>query len=463
MYKKNSTLNNYDVFPLVAAEGKETCIHIRPRGGRKIFTPGKKYTFEVCAIEGGNPKDFPASGDIKKVETVCTEEGGFDLTNVFTKEQEYRLRVTADNEKNVSFFIYCIKEDLFGRYPLMGDLHMHTYRSDGSEAPAVVAANYRRYGYDFTVISDHQRYYPSLEAIDAYKNVNTEMVIIPGEEVHLPAVNGLKNDIHIVNFGSEYSVNALIEGKALEEKGDNPKYRSLYGKCPPVIPYDEWQKMLQEKADSLKNLPADVDAVPYAVCCWIFDEIRKGNGLGIFAHPYWKITTYHSPEAFTDYMMETKPFDAFEVLGGENYFEQNGFQMIKYYEMAAKGVRIPVVGSTDSHSSYEQNENAFICETIVFAPKNERRSLVESVKDFYSVAVDTISTEYRIVGELRLVKYARFLLDNYFPIHDELCFEEGRLMKEYVTGTSEEREDAEKALNFNYGRMAKQRKKYFGF
>lgn len=463
MYKRNSTLNNYDVFPLVVPEGKKTCIHICPTGGRKIFTPGKKYTFTVCAMEGGNPKDFPATGCFAEIETVCCENGGFNLDYTFSSEQEYRLRVTGDNEKNVSFFVYCIKEDLTGRYPFVGDLHMHTYRSDGSESPAVVAANYRRHGYDFTVISDHQRYYPSLEAIDAYKDVKTEMNIVPGEEVHMPAVNGLKNDIHIVNFGSEYSVNALTEGKALEEKGDDAKYRSLNGKCPPVISYNEWQKMMQEKADGLTDIPENVDRIPYAVCCWIFDEIRKGNGLGIFAHPYWKITAYHSPEAFTDYMLKTKPFDAFEVLGGENYFEHNGFQTVKYYEMAAKGIKMPIVGSTDSHSSYEQNRNAFICETIVFAPENERLSLISSIKDFYSVAIDTISTEYRIVGELRFVKYARFLIDNYFPVHDELCYEEGRLMKQYVTGTSEEKEEAAKALEFNYGRVAKLRNKYFDF
>ena len=91
-----------------------------------------------------------------------------------------------------------------GRLPFRGDLHMHTCRSDGKEGPATVAANYRAKGYDFTVISDHHRYYPSLEAIEAYGDL-CDLAIIPGEEVHLPF-----NDVHYVNFGGTFSINALV-------------------------------------------------------------------------------------------------------------------------------------------------------------------------------------------------------------------------------------------------------------
>jgi hypothetical protein len=33
-----------------------------------------------------------------------------------------------------------------------------------------------------------------------------------------------------------------------------------------------------------------------------------------------------------------------------------------------------------------------------------------------------------------MVKYTRFLVDYYFPGHDELCVEEGVLMREYAMG-----------------------------
>jgi len=55
------------------------------------------------------------------------------------------------------------------------------------------------------------------------------------------------------------------------------------------------------------------------------------------------------------------------------------------------------------------------------------------------------------------VRYARFLLEHYFPLHKELCYEEGRLMKAYVCGTQE---DAAQQLSSLCGRTRKQRARY---
>ena len=212
---------------------------------------------------------------------------------------------------------------------------------------------------------------------------------------------------------------------------------------------------------STLNIPDGIDQFTYAACVWIFNHIRNGEGLGIFCHPYWVVgerDPYQVPESLCEYMTATHPFDAFEVLGGERYYQHNGLQTIRYYEDRAKGFKYPIVGSTDSHNSVAQLSNkALICSTFVFAKENERESLISAIKKEYSVAVDTISAEYRLVGDLRLVKYARFLLDEFTPLHDDLCFEEGRLMKAYATGD----EDAAKGLEFIYGRMKKLYDKYF--
>lgn len=466
MHFKSDLLNNYDVFPKVVVCGKKATVNVRPLGGRREFEPGREYTLIISALDGGFPQDFPAAGDFYTQKIQCDEAGGFSFEHTYETEQEYIVRFCTDSEgkcETEEFSLYCVEEDLSGRYPFMGDLHMHSNLSDGCQTPEVVAANYRRYGYDFTVISDHCRYYPSLRAIECYKDVKTEFNIVPGEEVHLPPVYGKTNDVHIVNFGGEYSINALTDGEHISEVGTDRKYRSLYGECPDVLSYEDFQAKMQALADKA-DVPENVDAVPWAMCCWICDEIRKANGLSIFAHPNWRyLHSYHVPESFTDYMMEKQPFDAFEVLGGELYFEQNGFQTARYYDERAKGRRFLVVGSTDSHSSYESNKAAFICETIVFSPENERKALISSIKDFYSVAVDTISKEFRLVGETRFIRYGCFLLKHYFPLHDELCYEEGRLMKQYVTGTEEEKAEAARTLQCIYGRMKKQREKYFDF
>lgn len=464
-HQKNDQLNNFDVYPRIFAAGKESEIHIRPLGGRVVIKPDTEYNVLICALDGGKPNDFPATGDFYPLTVKSDEDGCVTFKHTFSSEQEYFIRFLKEDGKTlIQFPVYCVEKDLAGRYPYMGDLHMHTTGSDGRQNPDVVCANYRKYGYDFTVISDHERYNPSLTAIAAYKDVPINMTIVPGEEVHLPDVHGKSNDVHIVNFGGEYSINSLVEGEATEVDGRDLSVRAIRSEnVPDIMTLEEFEDKIQALADNI-DVPNTVDAVPAAMCKWIFDEIKKANGLGIFAHPNWRANVYHVPEKFVDWLFETRPFDAFEVLGGEDYYEQNGFQTVRYYEEIAKGHRVPVVGSTDSHSSYgETNEDAFICETIIFSPKNERTALIDSVKNYYSVAVDTISREFRLVGESRFVRYGTFLLRHYFPLHDELCFEEGRAMKQYVTGTPEEREEAKALLSIMAGRTEKMLKKYFAF
>ena len=63
--------------------------------------------------------------------------------------------------------------------------------------------------------------------------------------------------------------------------------------------------------------------------------------------------------------------------------------------------------------------------------------------------------EERVYGSYRMVKYARFLLDCYFPLHDEWCAEEGSLMREYIMGDRE----AGEALSKLSDRVSKKREK----
>ncbi len=463
-YEKNDLLENFDVFPKIFVEGKPTEIHIRQLGCEPMFLPDTDYPAVICAMEQGQPEFWPSTTDFRPLTLHTDAQGNFTFTHTFTKEQQYLIRFPNENGRpKVQFPVYCVAQDLAGRYPFLGDLHMHTTGSDGDEVPQVVCANYRRYGYDFTVISDHRRYDPSLDAMAFYRDVPTELTIVPGEEVHLPDVKGHHNAVHIVNFGGEFSINSLVEGEATEEKGTDLSVRAIRTEnVPESMTLAQYEDTLWEYAKDIE-VPQGVEKMPYAICKWIFERIRDANGLGIYAHPNWRNNVYHVPETFTDYVMEQKIFDAFEVLGGESYYEQNGFQTARYYEERAKGNRFPIVGSTDSHSSYKSNEDGFVAATIIFSPENERRALIASVKDFYSVAVDTISKEFRLVGESRFIRYGCFLLKEYFPLHDELCFEEGRLMKQYATGTESEKAEALQMLRAIYGRVQRHREKYFAF
>lgn len=443
-------LFNYDIFPKVFECEKEIEVTIKPLGAHVEFKG--EYTIWVKALTQGNIRDYKERNNLVEYKVNPDTDGCLRFRHIYHDEQEHFVEVLKDGKRVVRLSVYSLAPDMVGRYPFRGDLHMHTCRSDGKQAPAIVAAEYRKNGYDFLAITDHDSYYPSLEAMNAYKDVPIEYTLVTGEEIHLE-----DNDIHIVNFGGKYSVNALMPGDHHIDVGPGKEFRSLDGECPEIISVEEYKRQVNELAETL-DIPEGIEKFIYASCVWIFNHIKKADGLGIFCHPYWISNVFQVPETLVEYMMETQPFDAFEVLGGESYYQQNGFQAARYYDDRAKGRRYPIVGSTDSHSSVHNN-GALIASTIVFSPENTRESLISSIKDMYSVAVDTISTEHRLVGETRFIRYGDFLLREFFPLHDELVFEEGRAMKDYVCGD----ETAAGILKAISGRMKEQREKYFAF
>lgn len=442
-----TVLHNFDIFPKVFLVREPVEITVKPLGKHAALEGS--LTVAVQSMANGNPDLYPERGNLKEYLVSVGADGCIRFVHAFLEESEYIINIRKGQKLVVCLSVYALEEDMRGRYPYRGDLHMHTCRSDGAQDPATVVANYRKYGYDFITISDHHRYYPSLEAMDVYRDVPHEMNIVPGEEIQLPGY-----DIHIVNFGGKYSVNGLIEDSPQNKESTQ---RAVIDNPPPVLTEEQYREEVQALIPTL-DIPDGIEKFDYAGCVWAFNHIREGDGLGIYVHPYWNVGSYYVPENFDRYMTETHPFDAFEVLGGERCFQMNGFQTIRYYEDRANGIRYPIVGSTDSHNSIrEANEGALICSTFVFAKENERESLIKAIKEEYSVAVDTISEEYRLVGDLRLVKYARFLLDEFTPLHDELCFEDGRLMKEYAAGEK----TAGKGLEFIFGRMKRLYGKYF--
>lgn len=162
-------------------------------------------------------------------------------------------------------------------------------------------------------------------------------------------------------------------------------------------------------------------------------EAYKDVPLGLTILPGEEVHAPNNvPIAFTKYHLEQKPFDAFELLGGQTTHENN-MQWAFYNEMRAKGLdTIPVVGSSDSHSTLI-NDWFNEAKTIVFAKANAKEELFEAIRNQYSVAVESRYGESeRIHGNYRLTSYARFLLSEYFPLHDALCYEEGRAMLGYL-------------------------------
>jgi hypothetical protein len=187
---------------------------------------------------------------------------------------------------------------------------------------------------------------------------------------------------------------------------------------------------------------------------WAFDKVREAGGLAVFCHPYWAFGAHYSlAEAYIDYIFATQPFDALELIGGFmlHETESNLLQVARYHEERARGRVLPIVGASDSHGC-ERGDLFGWYYTIVFSSSSELSELLATIKDGYSVAVDALpGADARVHGPFRLVKYAHYLLREIFPFHDELCVDEGRSMRQYLSGDP----DAGEALARTTGRVAR--------
>lgn len=392
----------FHVSPKILPTGRESVVELRPLYDHVRFHEGSKYQTAVIPTEGAPGQTV--WGECPRQQAVPID-GVIGVPVTPVGEQEYILlveRIDDGQTKLVAEFrLYAVEDDLFALRPWKGDLHVHTYHSDGKESPAYVAGMYRRAGFDFLAITDHKKYAPSLEAIKAYEGIPIDLRLYPGEEVHPP-----ENPVHIVNFGGRFSINELF---------DTDAYRSEV-----------------QAIETNEGVPRQ-----YASCVWCFDKIREAGGLGIFCHPYWLAGhRYDVPLHLTDMIFANQPFDAYEVIGGffRHQWESNKLQVARYEDERANGKRIPIVGSSDSHGT-EQADLFGWYYTLVFSPTPDLPDLIEGVKGLKSVAVEAIAGELpRAFGPFRLVKYAQYLLREVFPLRDELCAEEGRLMLAHAAG-----------------------------
>lgn len=398
----------YDCTPQIVRAGRESVITIRPLFDHCRFDDSETYQIALIPTADAGGQTGPVECPRKP---VVPSDGLLAIPLAFDGEQEYILLLerVVDGQPSVQaeFRLYALDDDLFARRPYKGDTHMHTYRSDGKESPAFVAASCRKIGLDFMAITDHRQYAPSLEAIRAFEDVDTDLRIYPGEEVHPP-----NNPVHIVNFGGSFSVNELFQSEAYASEA-----AALEGE--------------------LTQVPAGVDRYSLASCIWCFRKIRQAGGLGVFCHPYWLYRhRFDVPEYLTDLLFDAQPFDALELIGGFHLYEaeSNMLQVARYNEERANGKRIPIVGASDSHGC-EQAELFGWYYTVVFAKSLDLPDIINGVRELYSVAVEGLPNEQvRAFGPFRLVKYAQFLIREVFPRHDELCVEEGRLMLAHVAG-----------------------------
>lgn len=447
----------FTVSPAVVPAGKPVTVTIKGHGEYYRFFDDIDYTVRVVPKE---MRDYPIDDNLNilevKYNTVkgTCKDGVLYFEYTFNGEQEWSVSVKAENLSHdphvtwmhpiyngnwnmqkfdgfkLNFRLYSLEDDLYQCKPYKGDTHTHTEFSDGNDTPEQFCAHYRGFGYDFMAVTDHYEYPACLRAIEKMSELKTNFTAFPGEEVHVKA----SGRFHMVNFNGKYSVNEIIENN-----------------------YEEVKKQVQKLARDIDNL-TESEAMEVAWTQWITEEIRKSGGISIYPHPYWTYMeifncgTHVSKEIFRRGF-----FDAYEAINGFHP-QENNLQWNLYYEMRNEGIKIPIVGATDAHIGTDHGENCCaVNSTCVFAKSPEE--IPDAIMDLRSTAVRHAPNEFpQVHGHFRYVRYTHFLLENYFPMHNELCKASGVLISEYFKGHKE----LKPAIELTENRIAEFEKAFFG-
>ena len=298
----NPDLVDYELFPRVALLNAPTGFTLRGLGMEAALTPGKTYLLRMIPQEENNSSELLTFSDWTRyggVEAAADADGFLRFSYTFTREQIYTLRLgeeTDDGPKAVADLrVFCAGEDLYRRTPMRGNTHCHVCTSvDGSEDPFLAAAMYRRAGFDYLAITDHHLIDGSRLAMEAAKTVPNDMLLLYGEEVHVPNAY-----IHAVNVG------------ALSPDGAGfDKY------------YHDHEAAVNAEVEAIAEanqdrLPEGVPAMDYAWRRWIADRIHAGGGAAILAHPFWEWDAHNTRDDVFRFLAQEKRYDAAEILHGQ--------------------------------------------------------------------------------------------------------------------------------------------------
>lgn len=400
---------NYAIFPAVVKVGEESKMTIVATERSFLFVENAEYVLEIVGVDT-DVIDYHSSEVNNRTTIGVVAHGGYvTFSYKFDEEMEYVISLRKDGKLVQDLNVYAVEEDLYSLTPLRGDFHSHSYRSDGLRDAVAHAGHYREQGYDFVALTDHNRYFPGGEADEVFAGVNTGFARVLGEEVHCPG-----SVVHIVHVGGKESI---AERYVLDKSGT----------------YDSEIAEYESKVPS--SVPEKYKA-KYARAKWACDAIHSVGGLAIFAHPYWRLSVkcYNVCDELSEILLKSGMFDAYELVGGMGYSGVNT-SVSHWAQMRVEGLKISVVGSSDVHK-IEKSADFPVHFTVCFAKKNDNDSIIEAVKNGYSVAVETADSGYnlqhRCYGEHRLVMYTQFLLHYYFPERMRIIEGEGIAMRQFA-------------------------------
>jgi len=420
--------DSYAIFPKVVSVGQNAKVAIQGLHARTI-RPGEIYNIQVRSMTSHSDDTRLRVTALPPMEGGRTQGsplrepslgGMIEFNHRFVTRGEYRLIVTKEVPSTngvglrtihiTTEHIYAAAPELAQLRPYRGDLHIHTYYSDGRMSPIYMAVVGRKLGLDFAAITDHGKYKPSLEAMEMAKEINLDLLLFPGEEVSFP-------EGHIVSICASACISDL--------RSDEEIYRGELREISQVHLRD---------AVMVENL----EKWQYAPAKWTVDKIHQLGGYAFLAHPYWiSGDRYHLNLPIFEQLLEDGDIDGVEIIGGYPpwEFEANLLSIAKYYAEVAKGRRIPVLGNSDTHFRPTVDIYGWYW-TTVFAKSLRKEDIFDAILNLKSVACERPNEErFMAYGPFELVEYTCFLDREFFPLHDRICAMEAELYMDILMGS----------------------------
>ena len=306
---------------------------------------------------------------------------------------------------------YPVEKDLLERFPLKGDFHSHSLESDGKYDPETVGAQGRKAGFDFLALTDHYQLAPSLTLQKSFAKYPLNYLLLPGEEFHSkPTV------LHSVAIGHSQGVNDWSQKHAKEFEEEVKAAEKIF---------EGWGLN-------------DFELYPTACAEVLYKKAREfGAKLVILSHPNNRPAhRVNAPPAHFDALLRRRQFDAVEL--GYGLKNRTVFTTLaKLRDEARKGRFYPVVGVSDAHDT--ANRFGYSC-TIAFAKSFDTDGIAEAVKDDFSIVCRLAEKDDAIfLGNFRLVNFAYFLHEYYFPQHDEICRKQGEVILKWLETRNSEK------------------------
>lgn len=343
--------------------------------------------------------DYKVSSSYETYSTIIeAKDNTLAIPFLFDREDMYSVNVfyLLDEEEIllVSSNVYAVNRDLYECKYYKADFHMHTTYSDGYEPPELVVASARERGMDIIAVTDHNAFSGSVAARKKAADMRLDMTVILGEEYSLEY-----SPMHILALGTEEE----IDRKYLTKQ---------------VLDMPETKKILE--SDPTLSCDAEV----YACTQVLLDQVSKIGGISILAHPYWKPISFNgsrkdTPENVYIELGKDKKFAGIEIVSGspDGEFNVSNLQASLARTILGSFDDLPVIGITDSHS-YTTDSISGKHFTIVFSESKSEDCVLEALRKGFTVAVELVNGVPLCYGEHRLIKFADFLLKNYFPARD---------------------------------------------